>query len=43
MYFVDMMQKTNMNANRKEIKVITLGGVARFSIFQKYNSLVKQG
>lgn len=43
MYFVDLMQKTNMNADRKEIKATSLGGIARFSIFQKYNSFVKQG
>ncbi len=43
MYFVDLMQKANMNADRKEINAIALGGTARFSIFQKYNSFVKQG
>ncbi len=43
MYFVDLMQKTNMNADRKEINVISLGGIAHFSIFQKYNSFVKRG
>ena len=43
MYFVDFMQKTNTNADRKEINAMALGGIARFSIFQKYNSFVKQG
>ena len=43
MCFVDLMQKTNMNADRKEINVIALGGTAYFSIFQKINSFVKQG
>ena len=41
MCFVDLMQKTNMDADRKEINA--LGGTAYFSIFQKSNSFVKQG
>ncbi len=43
MYFVDLMQKTNMDADRKDGKTNPLGGIACFSIFQKYNSFVKQG
>ena len=43
MYFVERMQKTNMNADRKEINETSLGGNACFSIFQKYNSFVKRG
>ena len=43
MYFVERMQKTNMNADRKETIAISLGGTAYFSIFQKINSFVKQG
>ena len=43
MSFVDLMQKTNMNADRKAINAIAVGGTAYFSIFQKCNSFVKQG
>lgn len=43
MCFVDLMQKMNMDADRKAINVIVFGGTARFSIFQKCNSFVKQG